>query len=325
MILDNPRDLARFRPFDPAEGIIVRSPTDAGPGSWAGAPSAAFDPETGEYYLVYRLRNPRGVEPDRGFEIRISRGRDGVHFEDIWAGTKGMLESPSIERCALVREESGNWALYVSYVDPADGRWRIDRAEADRPDRFDLSRIRPVLSAEMIGAEGVKDPVVIRLAGLFHIIVSFAEATAAAGSEALHRTADAYNTGLVRSATGLATSIDGLSWRWDGEVFGPSRDGWDRYCARISTLWFESPVWLALYDGSSSVAENYEERCGLAFAHDLRRFERVSREGPLIVPPDGRGALRYIDVLIRPEARYFYYEMARPDGCHDLRVARVEC
>ncbi len=324
MSADDPSVLASFRPFDPSSGIIIRQPPGAGPGSWAGAPGSSFDPDSGQFYLVYRLRNPRGVEPDRGYEVRIARGGDGVQFEDIWSGTKDQLDSPSLERCALVREGPGRWAFYVSSVDPADGRWRIDRAEADRPEHLDLTRTRPALTAAMIGAEGVKDPVIVRIAGLDHMVVSFAEAYRSAEASALHGTADAYNTGLIRSATGLATSDDGLTWQWEGEVLGPSRDGWDRYCARIGALWYESPVWLALYDGSASVAENYEERCGLAFAHDLRRFQRVSRRGPLIVPPHGPGALRYVDVRDRPEARFFYYEMARPDGGHELRVVRVD-
>ncbi|MBX6312071.1 MAG: hypothetical protein IRY99_03995 [Isosphaeraceae bacterium] len=319
----DPRDWARFPLFDPAEGTIIRHPPGEGPGYWIGAPGAAYDAERGDFYLVYRLRRPRGIEPDRGAEVWIARSRDGFTFEDIWTGTKDQLQSPSIERCALVREPSGRWALYISYVDPADGRWRIDRAEADRPDGFNLAATRPVLTADAIGAEGVKDPIVFRLAGLYHMLVSFAAADRPASTEELHGTADAYNTGLIRSATGLATSDDGLSWRWEGEVLGPSRDGWDRYCARIGTLWYEPPVWLALYDGSASVAENYEERCGLAYSHDLRHFHRVSRRGPLLVPPHGTGALRYFDVLSLPEARYFYYEMARLDGGHDLRVLRI--
>jgi hypothetical protein len=81
-------------------------------------------------------------------------------------------------------------------------------------------------------------------------------------------------------------------------------------------------VWLALYDGSADVKENYEERCGLAYSHDLRIFHRVTLDGPLFKLQQASGAIRYFDVLDLPDARFFYYEMARPDGSHELRVYR---
>jgi hypothetical protein len=82
-------------------------------------------------------------------------------------------------------------------------------------------------------------------------------------------------------------------------------------------------MWLALYDGSADVSENYEERCGLAYSFDLRTFHRVTRDRPLFQPLESPGALRYFDVLALPDVTYFYYEMARPDGAHDLRVYRT--
>jgi hypothetical protein len=318
----DPRAWASCPRFDPQQGTVIRHPPGQGPGYWAGAPGVTFDAEAGCFYLVYRLRRPRGVHPDRGAEVRIARSHDGVIFEDIWLGMKDQLNSASIERCALARGPEGCWLLYLSYVDPADQRWRIDLVEADQPDAFDLNQPRAVLTAADIGAEGVKDPFVFRVAGLYHMIVSYAIGPDQATAQELHGTADAYNTGLIQSATGLATSEDGRHWDWQGQLLAPARSGWDRYCARIGCVWYEPPVWLALYDGSADVRENYEERCGLAYGHDLRQFHRVSRSGPILVPPQGTGALRYFDVVVLPQGKFFYYKMARPDGSHDLRVYR---
>jgi len=279
-----------------------------------------FDETDGAFYCLYRVRRPRGVEPDRGAEVHLARSADGVAFEDIWTGTKDQLGTTSIERSAIRRLEPHRWALYTSFVDPADGRWRTDLVEADRPEAFDLRTHRPVFIAGDLGVEGVKDPFVFQVAGLYHMVLSFATASGSDKADAMHGTHDAYNTGLIRSATGLATSHDGLDWKWQGEIFGPGHDGWDRYCSRIGCLWQSGGVWLAIYDGSADVSENYEERAGLCYSHDLRTFHRVSRDGPVMTTPRGHGAIRYFDVLDFPHATYFYYEMAREDGAHDLRV-----
>ena len=309
-------------PMNPDSGTVIRSPMGQEKGYWVGAPGVYFDSSDATFYLTYRIRRPRGVEPDRGGEIRIARSSDGVAFDDIWTGTKDKLNTPSIERCALIRDDDGKWLFYVSYVDPEDQRWRTDVVEADSPDRFDLTQTCPVLTAKSIGAEGVKDPFVFRLAGLYHMILSYAFVEGDADNQALHGTADAYNTGLIHSATGLATSENGRDWQWHGPLLLPAKGKWDAYCARIGCLWYQAPVWLALYDGSADVSENYEERCGLAYSCDLRTFHRVSRSGPLWQNPHASGALRYFDVLDFPNERFLYYEMARPDGSHDLRVLR---
>jgi len=328
MPTNDPRHWATSFAFDPAEATVIRQPPGEGRGYWAGAPGVTFDAAVGQFYLVYRLRRPRGVHPDRGAEIRIAASRDGIAFEDIWSATKDKLGTTSIERSALVRRSESQWRLYVSFVDPADGRWMIGLVEADAPDGFDLTTLRPVLTAADTGAEGVKDPFIFRLAGLDHMVLSYAARDSLTGvrkasPEEMHGTHDVYNTGLIQSASGLATSADGLAWRWEGPILTPAKGAWDAYAARIGTLWYESPVWLAFYDGSADVSENYEERCGLAYSFDLRTFHRATPDGPLFHAPHGAGAIRYFDVLPLSDATYVYYEMARPDGSHDLRVYRT--
>jgi len=318
----DPQHWAFFEPFDPVEGTVIREPVGEGTGYWVGAPGVMYDANDEGFYLLYRVRRPRGVQPDRGAKIHLATSRNGIEFETIWTGTKDQLDSTSIERCAIRRLSVDQWVLYVSYVDPADGRWRIDYVLADQPAAFDFRNAKRVLTAEDIGAEGIKDPFLFQVAGLYHMIVSIAKTSGPADADQLHGTNDAYNTGLIRSATGLATSHNGIDWQWDGEVFAPGNSGWDKYCSRIGTLWQEDGIWLALYDGSADFSQNYEEQVGLAFSHDLRTFHRVSREAPLMLPPSGHGAIRYFDVLALPDATFFYYEMIRPDGSHDLRVFR---
>ena len=73
-----------------------------------------------------------------------------------------------------------------------------------------------------------------------------------------------------------------------------------------------------------SVEENYEERAGLVQTVDLRHFYRLSATGPSLVSPHGRGSLRYIDAIQVEDEVWFYYEYARPDGSHELRLNRVQ-
>lgn len=314
--------------FDPNDAKVIRRPESDESGYWVGAPGVFFDESTSNYYLSYRIRRPRGLASDRGAEVHLAASADGIEFETIWSCTKEEVGTASIERNAVRRLDNGQYALYLSFVDPADGRWRIDVCTADTIDGFDVTQRTKVftaadLSVEGVDVEGVKDPALCRIAGQWQMIVSYATAVESPSHDQLHGSLDAYNTGLIRSATGLAVSEDGLNWQWQGELFGPSESGWDSYCARIGTVFRADGMWIGLYDGSASVEENYEERVGIAYSDDMRCFHRVTKSGPWMHTPHGAGALRYFDVLDFPERRLVFFEMALPNGSHDLRVFEV--
>lgn len=320
---DNPaaKCFAQIPLFGPEDGVTVREPLGSGPGWWAGAPSALYDDQSGRFYLYYRLRKPR--ELGRGVACRIAASDDGIVFEDIWSLGKEDLDSPSVEKSCLFRAADGSWRLYISYVDPATNMWRIDCMEAGAPDGFDPARRRKIFVPEELGLEGIKDPMVYRIGPMYYMIVSYAPAAAPdATEEEKHGTADVYNTGIVKSHTGLATSACGLNWHWQGDILSPPDDGWDQYCTRIGSVLYRPPVFIGFYDGSASVAENYEEKAGLAVSYDLRRWERITREGPWVTSP--YGCIRYIEVLPVEDALYYYYEWTREDGSHELRVTRME-
>src|SRR5205085_2212209 len=235
------RDFGALPLFDPERGTTVIEPPGRGPGWWAGAPGACWAGD--RFYLSYRLRRP---QPDRGGETRVAVSADGVAFETIWTARKEDFGSPSIERSTLVRADDGAWRLYVSYVDGADGRWRIDLLEASSPDAFDPASRAAALTAGAIGAEGVKDPWVCRLGGEWQMIVSYAPSPSpgVVDRAQLHTTRDVYNTGLTKSLTGLAASPDGRRWEWQGPIFAPREAGWDAYAARIGCVVWRPPVWV---------------------------------------------------------------------------------
>lgn len=310
--------------FDPAQGTTILTPEGQGRGYWKGACSAIYDSETGKFYLYYRIRSPR---PVRGGECRIAESEDGIHFTDIWSAKKEDFNSSSIERSALVKCLDGKYRLYISYVDPADNRWRTDVMEADNPAGFKPQQRQKVFTAADINGEGVKDPFVIIVGRCYYMLLSYATKPVVNDSERLatmHDTADVYNTGVCKSSTGLAVSHDGVHFEWLGDVFAPPANGWDSYASRIGAVVYTPPVFTAFYDGSSDVSENYEEKTGLAISFDLMNYRRLTPEGPALVSPYGSGSLRYIDAVPFEDEIFYYYEMARADGSHEIRLNRVK-
>lgn len=299
--------------FDPERGRPIAAPPCAGPGCWAGAPGAYV--EGRDTYLVYRMRRP---QPGRGYELRIAASHDGRPYETIWSAGKERFGAESIERCALTRVGE-RWRLYASFVRHDDRRWRIGLVEAGAVDALDPTDMTVVLDPVGVGVAAVKDPWLRRDRGRWLMFVSYG-ALPPTLDPGLHATGDALSTGRTPSASGVATSVDGWLWTWEGPTLWPSESRWDSFTARLTTAMRDGDSWLGLYDGSASLAENYEERCGLARSRDLRQWERISVDGPAIGTARGPGGVRYVDIT---EAGDVFYEYTRPDGAHDLRVAHT--
>lgn len=309
--------------FDPQAGLTVRAPLGSGPGWWAGAPACLYDPADSRFYLYYRYRKPR--ELGRGVDCRIAASSDGLHFDDLWSASKEQLNTQSMEKASLVRGPSGSWRLYLSFVD-ADGRWCIEMCEASSIPQLDVSQRLRILDADTCRAEGVKDPAVYNIAGLWFMFASYAPTPQAVTDDlrrTMHATGDVYNTGTTKSLTGLATSPDGLSWTWHGTILQPPDSGWDQYCTRIGAILPMPSLFLGFYDGSAGVEENYEEKAGLCYSFDLHNWVRTTTSGPFVLSPHAQRTIRYLEVVPRDDALFYYYEYARPDGSHELRVSRV--
>jgi len=318
------KNLASIPLFDPEAGTVIRGPYENGEGHWAGAPYAYYDRELDRFFLYYRLRQPR---PIRGGEVRIAASRTGADFEDVLIIRKEELRSESMERGSMLRCLDGLFRLYISYVDPADRRWRIDMMEANHPSAFDVSVRTPIFTACDLAAEGVKDPYVFILGHRYYMIASYAERPAVDDPllhQRMHATGDVYNTDTTTMPSGLATSLDGRHWEWLGKIFDVSLSKWDCYQARINSLVYAPPLFLALYDGSSSAAENYEERCGIATSWDLRAFQRITVDAPALTGASPTGSVRYVDILDVGDQYWYYYECTRGDMSHDLRLAQVD-
>jgi hypothetical protein len=277
----------------------VLEPDGLGRGHWVGAPSVLDD--DGRILLVYRLRRPR---PDRGYECRIAESLDGVHVTDVWSVRKAALRATSMERFCLRRAEDGRYLLYMSYEHPDDGRWRIDVTTARAIEALDVTRARTVLTPSSTGAAAVKDPVVVRRGREWLMFVS------------------TFLTDAGPAPTSLAVSDDGIRFDWRGTVLDVG-GGWDRYQTRISAVVDVGDGYVGLYDGAAWPDEDTEERLGLAESRDLLAWERVSDGAPWLTSAHATGSLRYPDVIERDNEWWIYYEYARADGSHELRLNRV--
>ena len=133
----------------------------------------------------------------------------------------------------------------------------------------------------------------------------------------LHGSGDALSTGAVKSETGLATSADGVRWKWEGRVFAAAAKGWDKATTRLTTAFRGDDGWVGLYDGAADISENYEERCGMARSTDLRTWERMGSE-PAIGAAGGAGTVRYVESVVFGERLLFFFERTRADGAHEL-------
>lgn len=174
------------------------------------------------------------------------------------------------------------------------------------------------------GDGGVKDPYTIRIGPAVYLFASYAEGrTFTAQQQArAHASQDIYNTGITIHPTGLATSVDGRTFHWHGEIFGVGST-WDRYQARLNCIAPLGAGFLGFYDGSASADENYEERAGIAISFDLENWRRLTPDEPWVTSRHGTGSVRYVDAVSVDDEWWLYYETTRSDGAHELRLVKL--
>jgi hypothetical protein len=303
-----------------ANGQVIKHPVGDEKGYWVGAPGAFYAADEKAWYLTYRIRRPRGVEPDRGGEARICRSTDLATWEDIWSVTKDKYNSASIERSAIRKGPDGVWRYITSFVDPTDGRWCVASIKTNDPRQFDPAKRQIIFTAAPLGLEGIKDPWIFEYEGRFHMILSVAVPTPKT-HDGSHSTLDIFNTGECVSATGIASSTDLDKWEWHGVNFKPEAGAWDCYCRRINSIVQVKGKNYAFYDGSASHLENYEEKTGIAIPDPC--WKTITPKQPAYTSPHASGSLRYIDAQVVNNEAHIFYEFARQDGAHDMRLVKL--
>ncbi len=306
-----------------AEGRIIREPVGNEKGYWVGCPGAFYAEDEKVWYLTYRIRRPRGVQPDRGGEVRVCRSTDLEQWEDVLTITKDQYNTASIERSVVMKGKDGLFRYFSSYVDGSDGRWCTNLIKASSVSDLNPTNQTVIFKAAPLGLEGIKDPWVMEKDGIYYMFLSIALPTADTGNSS-HETLDIYNTGQCVSATGLATSTDLDNWEYHGTVFQPEGDGWDKYCRRINSVVELNGKYFAFFDGSASHLENYEEKTAFAVSDDLKNWKSLSPNGPEWLSPFASTSIRYVDAQRANGKWHVFYEFAREDGAHNMRLIVVD-
>lgn len=276
--------------------VVVSAPA-VGPGNWAGAASVTV--ADGLVYLAYRVRRPLGA--GRGVSVVVARSSDGEVFEQVSEVCREDFGAESFERPVVIRRPDGGWRLYLSCATPGSKHWWIEAVDADRPEEFSTGRRTTVLAGSR--DEAVKDPVVlVDGSGRWRMWLC-CHPLEVRGHE-------------DRMTTKFATSGDGLTWDVHGEALAPTPGTWDARGARVTAVIGESPL-TVLYDGRATAEQNWHEVTGVAHEADGRLV--ADPEGPIAWSPHSDGALRYASTAVLPDGSVrVYYELARPDGAHDL-------
>lgn len=287
-------DILLLPDLDAAQ-VVVPAPA-AGPGNWAGAPSAVL--VDSEFWLTYRVRRP--LTQGRGVSSVVARSRDGLSFQTVSEVFRDDFGAESFERPVVVRRPDGGWRLYVSCATPASKHWWIEAIDADTPAGFPSGRRTIVAAGDDTVA--VKDPVIVHHDDRWHMW-SCEHPLTEAGHE-------------DRMSTAYSTSDDGLAWNRHGTVLAPRSGEWDARGARVTTVLNLDPL-VVLYDGRPRAEDNWHETTGVARG-DFGGL--VADAGaPVLRSPHSDGALRYATAVPLPDGGVrFYYEVARPDGAHDL-------
>jgi len=272
--------------------VAVPAPGE-GPGWWAGASSAAPDPDGG-FVVGYRVRNGHdGID-----QTVVARSPDGETFTTVATLDQSRFGAQWMERPAVVRTGEGRWRLFVCCGTPESKHWWIEVLEADDPAGLATAEARPAFPGD--DRTAVKDPIVQLRDGRWHAWICCHPLDVPGAED------------RMRSA--YATSDDGWTWDWHGTVLTGRAGEWDARGARLTTV---LPDGRAAYDGRASAEENWFERTGLAApSGDGGRFAQV--EGSPVVD------VRYLDALALDDGGFrIWYEARLPDERHELRTEHL--
>jgi len=290
---------------------VVLEPDENTPEWWAGAPSV-LRADDGTFYLAARMREGLSPRGRRGYEIRILRSADGIHFEPIARIRREDAGVPGFERPALVRDpRSAKYRLYGCAG--LQRGWAILKwDDADNPAAFDARTARAVLKAEypddgFAHVTGYKDPVVLWERGQWHMFVI--------GTDNVER-------------IWHFVSEEGEAWRPFVQSPIMENSGWHNFFTRPASVLPMTFGYLFVYEGSDVNWRDpvYNIATGLAYSPDLATFIDLTPDEPLLksTTPGDYHTWRYSHWLPVGDKVFVYYEAARPNNTNELRVSILD-
>ena len=299
-----------------AEYEVIVEPDKDEPEWWAGAPSVVRD-RNGTFWFACRMRTadaPRGL---RGYEIRILRSDDGIHFSRVHSIRREDVPIGGFERPALMIDpRTGRFKLYA--CGPwKDGPWSILKfADADEPTRFDPASARAVITPlpkacdrDVIPGE-YKDPFILHAEGTYHCYVI----------GVMRRTERIYHF----------RSTDSETWEPVGSPYQSIMDltGWHDFYVRPASVVPVGVGYLFFYEGSSCHWHDpvYNIGTGVGFTFDLHRIMDLTPESPLALsttPSERFATWRYSHWMWVDGELWVYAEVARPNESNEVRLFRL--
>jgi len=302
---------AKFRDYE----VILRPDKDK-PEWWAGAPSVVRD-KNGVFWLACRMRTADSPLGLRGYEIRILRSEDGVHFSKVHSIAREDVPIPGFERPSLLIDpQTGRFKLFA--CGPwKNGPWCIIRfADADDPTKIEPSSAKVVIGPmpksypRDVMVTGYKDPFIIYAEGCYHC----------------------YVIGIMRSTERVFhfSSQDGEVWKPVRSPYKSIMDlsGWHNFCVRPAGVLPVGVGYLFIYEGSNCDWYDpvYNIATGLAFTSDLHNIIDLTPDSPLLVsttPSEHFHTWRYSHWMYVGEEVWVYAEVARPNDTNEIRLFRL--
>ena len=340
--------------IDQQAARVIVEPMDRSEGFWFGGGNMQVD-TNGDLLVVGRFRNHgdsrTGLSAGtRGLELAIFRSSDnGQSFSkelswsksDLNVGDKQVI---SIEGSALRMTDAGV-ELYVStektgiaypdhlseFLKPDTGVWTVDCLKADSLSELKDAGIETLVECDDSQYIQVKDPFI-------------------------YESGDRLVLGVCTHPFGWTSSNMAVSKRQpDGSFTAPDfacfprGTTWDVAMSR-GTAFFDVPrvgafedssVTLLFYDGGESLRKrdehtsavkrprgySCEELGGVAYFvdGDLASIQRLSRELPAFISPNGTGCSRYVDVFATSDGLWATWQQSQADYSQPLVANFVSC
>ncbi|HOK08332.1 MAG TPA: hypothetical protein PLT82_00660 [Candidatus Hydrogenedens sp.] len=296
--------------------VILRPDKDE-PEWWAGAPSVVRD-SNGIFWLACRMRTAEGQRGLRGYEIRILKSEDGIHFKTVKNILREQVPVSGFERPAIVIDKkTSKYKLYACSPDE-HGVWSIIKFDdADTPEEFKPDTAKKVIQPPEkrferdIQPRGYKDPFIFIHDNLYHC----------------------YVIGYIRENEWIFhfTSEDGETWKPIGNSIEPimNLNGWHNFFVRPSSILPLGVGFVFVYEGSNMNWYDpvYNIATGLGFTFDLHNIIDLTPNSPFLVsltPGDKFATFRYSHWLWVNDEVWIYAEVVCPNRTHEIRLYRVK-